>query len=1391
MSMHSAKLSELVAVGQLPSLVASLARLTGLPVCLRDRDGDLLASNPGPSGDGGRSAEGAAQTLTIPIEIAGASAATLVLGPYLCAGQRPEREAGRWPVLSQARVEVIEARARTLAQLLAELGLRTLELRQETEERGRAEEALLARELQYRSLVEQMNEGILAGDRETRITFVNSKMTTMLGYSEEEMLGRPFYEFMEPGIRDSYLDRIGRRHHGVSEKYELELIRKDGQRICTLVSAAPLRDAWSNVIGSFAVISDITEQKRSEQALRESEAKFRSLFESMQDVYYRGDASGRLVLTSPSGARLLGYDNVEELVGCDIAETMYSVSSDRQAFLAAIQEQGFVRDYEVVLRKRDGTPVIVSTNSRLNRDDQGRLTGVEGVFFDITERKKAEEALRQSEERYRLIVDNVQDILFTHLPDGTISFVSGGIRHLGYTPEGVTGHNLFEYVHPDDLELARRAFHKTQQTLEGTGIELRVLRQNGEYVWMEEQSDPVCQDGKLTQVTCVLRDITKRKSAEEALHRSENKYGWIINHIRDIIYSYFPDGTLTFVGESVRRMGYEARELVGQNLFDFMHPDDRTASRNVIDRAMREGRFEAFECRLRSKDGSYIWAEANSELVLLGGKLVQINGVARDITERKQAEEALRLSEEKYRKIVNNIQDIIYSYQPDGTLTFVSESVRRMGYEPQELVDHSIFGFLHPDDLPHVMRSFENAVLHNLHEHVECRLRTKGGGYIWFEENSEPTFQDGILLQVNAIARDISGRKAAEMALRESEEKYRWLVEQLNEGILVSDLEDVITFANPRMAEMLGYTVEELVGRKDTILLPEEAMPEYQQRAQRRFTGISDQYEVELIKKDGMKAHFLVSGTPLKNQAGEWVGSFGVLSDITEWKRAQEELKRLSTAIEQATDSIIISDTLGRILYANPASQTLTGLAHSALIDNSLSAFRSSKQPESFYRQIWATVRKGETWSGHLTNVRADGTRYETTTTMSPVRDATGFIRYVVTSSRDITREAELEVQLRHSQRMEAIGVMAGGIAHDFNNILTPVMGYTEMALNRPGLDAKVADYLREIASAGQRASELVQQILTFSRQTEQVKKPVPVDSIIKESLKLLRAGIPSSIAIRQRIGGLGVQTLADASQIHQVVMNLCTNAFHAMRETGGVLEVVLDALEVEAPLALLGATLPAGEYLRLRVSDNGRGMDEETRKKIFLPFFTTKRIGEGTGLGLSIVHGIVMGMGGGISVESEPGKGTSFLVYLPSVKRTPLTEAVLNPPAPKGSERILVVDDEGVIGAMLEDGLTFSGYEVEVTEFPAHALALVKQDPARFDLVITDLMMPEMTGSELARKLWEVRRDLPIVLMTGYTESLEEESAKEMGFAQLLRKPVSLSLIAQCVRAVLDGKPA
>ncbi len=1265
------RFADLIGREQLPPLIMALARLSGLPVSLFDMDGTSLASCPGPDGtqaDASILVESGIHLLSLPVEIEGLVRASLVVGPYRSTGRRRPLRTGspaasQVPILSRMRIEVVKARAQTLVQLLVDMGLRTLELRRERQERQRAEEALRAREQQYRSLVEQMNEGILAGDLETRITFVNPKMQAILGYTEEELLGKPFYELMDPELRAGYLARIKLRHTGVSETYETILNRKDGRKVHILISAVPLRDAAGDVIGSSAVMSDITERKQAERALLESESKFRSVFESMQDVFYRGDNQGRLTLISPSGARLLDYVSPEDLIGCDIAQVMYFDPPDRKLFLAALQERGYVRDFEVKLTKRDGTPVIVSTNSRLLRDDEGNILGVEGVFFDITERKNAEEALRRSEERYRLIVDNVQDIIFTHLPDGTISFVSGSVRHLGYTPGDVTGTSLFGYVHPEDMEVAREAYLKTITTLQGNAIEVRVRCKNGEYLWMDEKSDPVLRDGRLEQITCVLRDISERKSTEDALRKSEHKYARIINNIRDIVYSYYPDGSVSFVSESVKQMGYDYHDVIGRNLSDFLHPDDRGLVKETIDKAVHSGIFEAVECRLRTKDGSYVWVEANSEPIFSGGRLVQINGVARHITERKLAEQALR----------------------------------------------------------------------------------------------------------------------------ESEEKYRWLVEQLSEGIMVSDTEDVITFVNPRMAEMLGYTVQDMIGRKDSFLMGEEERQRNIERGKRRKEGLGEQYEIQLFRKEGGIVHFLVSGTPLRNRDGEIVGSFGVCSDITEWKRVEEELKRLSAAIEQTSDSIIISDTDGIVVYANPASMALMGIPSQELLGKRLDALHALRQSEAFYAGIWAALMQGDTWSGHLSNQRADGTRYETMTTLSPVRDRAGRIQYVVASSRDVTREAELEVQLRHSQRMEAIGVMAGGIAHDFNNILTPVMGYTEMALNRPGLDAKVAQYLREIASAGQRATELVQQILTFSRQAEQIKHPVQVDTIVKESLKLLRAAIPSTIAIRQRIGGMGVQTLGDASQIHQVVMNLCTNAFHAMRDKGGVMEVALDAILLDAPLVLLGSTLPPGSYLRLRVTDSGRGIDEETRKKIFLPFFTTKRTGEGTGLGLSIVHGIIVGMGGSIGVESEVGKGSTFTVYFPSIQELAQVHAPVRVLPAKGSERLMVVDDEGVIGSMLQDALAYFGYRVQTFESPMSAWQTFSGAPDQVDLVITDLTMPELTGIELAQRMWHTRPELPVILMTGYTESLDEDSAREAGFTALLRKPVSLSVIGQTVRKVLD----
>jgi signal transduction histidine kinase/ActR/RegA family two-component response regulator len=439
---------------------------------------------------------------------------------------------------------------------------------------------------------------------------------------------------------------------------------------------------------------------------------------------------------------------------------------------------------------------------------------------------------------------------------------------------------------------------------------------------------------------------------------------------------------------------------------------------------------------------------------------------------------------------------------------------------------------------------------------------------------------------------------------------------------------------------------------------------------------------------------------------------------------------------------------------------------------------------------MWLTVLGGEVWAGHIANVRPDGTRYETTTTLSPVRDDQGRIVFVVATSRDTTRETELEAQLRHAQRMEAVGVLAGGIAHDFNNILMPILGYAELAQGLARGNAQMMTYLDAIFSAGKRAGELVQQILTFSRQTEQVKQPVKFQLILKEALKLLRAAIPATIDIRTRIEEKDAKVLGDPSQLHQVVMNLCTNAFHAMRERGGVLAVTLDAVVFERPQTILGDTLPEGHYLRLQVSDTGHGMDEATRKKIFLPFFTTKKVGEGTGLGLSIVHGIVMGLGGCLDVESEPGQGTTFTVYLPLL-RGPGEESVkVQVQPPPGRERILVVDDEAAIGEMLKSALTLFGYRVVALTSSVEAMAALWAAPDHYDLVLSDLTMPEQTGLDLAEAVRQIRPGMPVILMSGFSEGLDAATLEAKGVAAMVQKPVSLTDLASLVHETLLAQP-
>ena len=372
---------------------------------------------------------------------------------------------------------------------------------------------------------------------------------------------------------------------------------------------------------------------------------------------------------------------------------------------------------------------------------------------------------------------------------------------------------------------------------------------------------------------------------------------------------------------------------------------------------------------------------------------------------------------------------------------------------------------------------------------------------------------------------------------------------------------------------------------------------------------------------------------------------------------------------------------------------------------------------------------------------------------------------------------------------MEAIGALAGGIAHDFNNILWGILGFTELSLQEAPEGSVLEENLQQVLVASHRAKDLIKQILAFSRMSEQERKPVNIEVVVKEAIKLLRASLPSTITIKHSLQESGNTVLADPIQIHQVLMNLCTNALHAMEQHGGLLEITMMPVDLDDSKILNFGELNAGPYVKLAVRDTGAGMDADTMERIFEPYYTTKEKEMGTGMGLAVVHGIVRAHHGGIRVLSELGRGSTFEVYLPRVLKDAGDMQASSDPLPTGNERILFIDDEETLVEMTLRMLSHLGYKVTAMTNSTEALNLFRSQPGHFDLIITDLTMPELTGDRLTQEIIRLRPDVPIILCTGFSEKISAERAKEIGLAAFLMKPIVLRELSGTIRRVLDDK--
>ena len=661
------------------------------------------------------------------------------------------------------------------------------------------------------------------------------------------------------------------------------------------------------------------------------------------------------------------------------------------------------------------------------------------------------------------------------------------------------------------------------------------------------------------------------------------------------------------------------------------------------------------------------------------------------------------------------------------------------------------------------------------------------------------------------LQQDIARREEVEREFQMLFRQNQLILDAVGEGIFGLDVRGNHTFVNPQAARMLGYEPGELVGqpshaiwhhsRQDGTHFPDVECPIYQTLRDGKSHRLEDDF---FWRKNGTGFPVEYISTPIMEE-GQLAGAVVSFKDISDKKKVSRDLvaseQRYRTITSTAQDAIILMDNRGRIAYWNPAAERIFGYPEGEVLGRDLHELliptRFAPQFKKGLSRFWASGEGNAIGKIlEMTALRKGGKEFPVELALSALQQddgwwAIGIVRDISDRERERTEREDLQAQLRHSQKMEAIGTLAGGIAHDFNNILAAIMGYTELALLEVG-EGSLRATLTEVRRASGRAKDLVAHILAFSRQGEMARTPVNVAPIIKETLKMLRASLPTTIEIRQTMGQDLGKILADPTQIHQVLMNLCTNAAHAMRETGGVLEVELVQKYLREEPVLRTFALEPGNYLKLTVRDTGQGIEPIILERIFDPFFTTKNRGEGTGLGLSVVHGIVTSHGGGIEVQSAPGQGTIFSLYFPVLESvTETVEAVVADAPPTGKERVLFVDDESSLIELGERILVYLGYQVTTRTSSIEALELFRAKPDDFDLVVTDYTMPNMTGGELAKHILAIRPEMPIVLCTGFSEVFTEDKARALGIQGYVMKPISIHDLAKICRSVLDQAQA
>lgn len=774
----------------------------------------------------------------------------------------------------------------------------------------------------------------------------------------------------------------------------------------------------------------------------------------------------------------------------------------------------------------------------------------------------------------------------------------------------------------------------------------------------------------------------------------------------------------------------------------------------------------------------------------------QVQTLEKQVTETHKIETALQESQERYGRLSKNLQVVLYAAFPDKLTSkfFVSEQMEMLtGYPAiQFRKEAGLFSsIIHPKDRDRVAEYTLKALNQKTRINLEYRIVTRGEQVRWIRDKASPICAGDKAIRFEGFMEDITEAHSSDNALKAASRRWLDTFNALSEPLAILDLDCRIVQSNRALRRLVGKSEDEIIGRPCWEIIRStsgsmEACPCANiEHSHRRETAIVD---------IGMR-RFEVAMDPRFDEKGQISGYIHIMSDITEREKADRALREarqtLITILDSIDATIYVADMDSHeILFMNRHMKNafdgdFTG-------QSCWKAFRNQDGPCENCTNPKLLDEKGAptgvcVWEGHNASSGRYYINYDRAIRWIDGRYVRLQVATDITQLKTLEQERQLtETQLRQAQKMEAIGTLAGGIAHDFNNILSAILGYSELALDDALNDRTSPQYLRQILKAGGRARDLVQQILTFSRQTETVAKPIQVKPIVKEALKLLRASLPSTIEIRPYIQSDAIVE-ADPIQIHQVIMNLCTNAGHAMRETGGTLTVEIMNETLSRNFTERYAGMSPGEYLKIEISDTGHGISNEIKDKIFDPYFTTKEKGEGTGMGLAVVQGIVQGCNGAVSVGTSKGHGARFKIYLPIIHTNETVKTKPEVVIPGGNERILFVDDEPPLVELSKQLMERLGYQVTIRTSSIEAFELFKSQPEAFDLIITDMTMPNMTGDVLATKLMSIRPDIPVIICTGYSEKITQNLLDRLNIKALILKPIIRDELLIAVRQVLD----